>query len=124
MFAVRKPGKCTPTLDANDPCDPDAFVSGCPAAMVCDAPRRVCRSTGHAGDPCVSSWLTTPPPPDSPPRTNSGFSGHYCDIKTRLCQLQRPRGERCTPQKFGAEDDPCYLGKCDPKQRRCIVESK
>jgi len=92
--------------------------------MVCDAPRRVCRSTGHAGDPCVSSWLTTPPPPDSPPRTNSGFSGHYCDIKTRLCQLQRPRGERCTPQKFGAEDDPCYLGKCDPKQRRCIVESK
>jgi hypothetical protein len=124
MYAVRKSGKCTPTLDAGDACDPDAFISGCPAAMVCDAQRRVCRSTGHAGDPCVSSWILGPPPSDAPPRIESCFGSHYCDIETRTCRLQRARGERCTPQKFGVEDDPCFLGECDPAKRRCVVECK
>ncbi len=118
-YGVRKAGRCAPILDAGDACDPAAFISGCPAAMVCDQERRVCRSTGHAGDPCVSSWITKPPTDDAPTRTNSCFGSHYCDTATRTCKLELAKGARCTPVAFGVEDSPCYLGECDQKTRRC-----
>ncbi|MBL9107580.1 MAG: hypothetical protein JNL82_42225 [Myxococcales bacterium] len=121
-FGVRKRGACTRALDAGDACDPRAFVSGCPQAMRCDADKRVCRSTGHAGDPCVSSWVTKPQPPDVPLRNEGCFGGHYCEVATRTCQRQKLQGERCTPQKFGEEDSPCFLGECDASTRRCLVE--
>ncbi|MBA3548337.1 MAG: hypothetical protein H0T76_17790 [Nannocystis sp.] len=118
-YGVRKPGRCTPALDAGDACDPSAFITGCPAAMVCDLQRRVCRSTGHAGDPCVSVWLSKPPPDDVPSRNDSCFGDLYCDPATRTCKPELAKGARCTPVKFGVEDSPCYLGECDPKTRRC-----
>ncbi len=120
-YATRQAGRCGPSLDAGDACDPRAFVSGCPTAMTCDEQRRVCRSTGHAGDPCTSSWVTGQHPQDVPLRTDGCFSSHYCDVKTRTCRPQRAPGESCTPQKAGVEDDPCFLGECHPKQRRCVV---
>lgn len=123
-FAVRRRGRCTPTLDAGDTCDPRAFVSGCPAAMVCDEQARVCRSTGHAGDPCVSSWVTQPHAPDRPLRTDGCFGGHYCEVATRTCQPQLGRGQRCAPQEFGVADEPCFLGRCDASTRRCVHECK
>lgn len=123
-YATRKAGKCGPALDAGEPCEPRAFVSGCPASMVCDAKTRVCRSSGHAGDPCESSWITKPHAQDVPRRNEGCVSGHYCDVKTRVCTRQILKGERCRPQEFGVEDDPCFLGKCDAKTRRCVVECK
>lgn len=118
-FGVRKAGRCAPTLDAGDACDPAAFISGCPQAMVCDRQSRVCRSTGHAGDPCVSSWVTTPQPADVPLRNDSCFSGLYCDTRTRTCMPELAKGARCKPVKFGVEDSPCFLGECDANTRRC-----
>jgi len=118
-FGVSKAGRCAPMLDAGEACDPAASITGCPAAMVCDPKGRVCRSTGHAGDPCASSWVTTPQPDDAPPRHPGCFSGHYCDTRTRTCTPELAKGERCEPVKFGAEDSPCFLGECDPKTRRC-----
>jgi hypothetical protein len=118
-YAARKAGRCAPSLDAGDPCDPAAFITGCPAAMVCDAQRKVCRSTGHAGDPCASSWLTRPPPDDAPTRTEGCFSGHRCDPVTRRCKPQLAMGARCEPVPFGVEDSPCFLGECDVRTRRC-----
>lgn len=118
-FGVRARGRCGRTLDAGDACDPQAFVSGCPRSMVCDEQKKVCRGTGLAGDPCVSSWITKQYPNDVPLRTDSCFSSHYCEVKTRTCRPQVASGERCVPQKFGVEDDPCFLGKCDEKTRRC-----
>lgn len=118
-FGVRKAGRCAPMLDAGASCDPVAFISGCPAAMVCDPTSRVCRSTGHPGDPCVSSWVTTPQPADVPLR-NEGCNGdNYCDTRTRTCKPELARGARCEPEKFGVEDSPCFLGECDPGTRRC-----
>lgn len=121
-FGVRQPGRCAPTLDAGDACDPAAFISGCPAAMVCDAKLRVCRSTGHAGDPCVSSWVTTPQPADVPLRNDGCFSSHYCDTRTRTCKPQLAKGARCEPVAFGVEDSPCFLGECDARTRRCAAK--
>lgn len=118
-YGVKTAGRCARTLDAGDACDPAAFVTGCPAAMTCDAAKKVCRSTGHEGDPCASRWVTTPQPDDAPPRRESCFSGHYCDMKTRTCKRELRQGERCTPQPFGVEDEPCFLGKCGAKTRRC-----
>lgn len=119
MYGVREAGRCAPMLDAGDACDPAAFISGCPAAMVCDPQRRVCRSTGHAGDPCVSSWVSKPQTDDVPLRNAGCFSSHYCDPRTRTCKPQLAKGARCEPVAFGVEDSPCFLGECDPKTRRC-----
>jgi hypothetical protein len=78
-----------PSLDIGDACEPLAYVHGCPESMRCDLTTRVCRSTGHAGDPCV--------PPSMPGElellefeelTNvfeGCFSGHECDPDTRIC---------------------------------------
>lgn len=120
-YGVRTPGRCARVLDAGDACDPAAYVGGCPASMVCDQAKRVCRSTGHAGDPCVSSWVTRPVPADVPLRNEGCFSGHHCDVATRTCKRQLRIGERCTPTAFGVEDEPCFLGKCDAKARRCVA---
>jgi len=121
-YGVRKAGRCTPTLDAGDACDPAAFTSGCPAAMVCDVTRKVCRSTGHAGDPCVSSWISRPATDDAPQRHEGCFSAHYCDRATRSCKPKLANGARCEPVPFGVEDSPCYLGECDAKTRRCAAK--
>lgn len=121
-YAASRPGRCTRSLDDGDACDPDAFVSGCPAAMTCDPQRRVCRSTGHVGDPCTSSWISTPQRDDVPPRTQACNSAHYCDVATRTCKLQLPLGARCEPVASGVEDSPCFLGDCDPKTRKCAAK--
>ena len=118
---MKTPGRCARVLDAGDACDAAAYISGCPASMTCDATKKVCRSTGHAGDPCASSWITKPQPDDAPLRNEGCFSSHYCDMKTRTCKVQLARGERCAPQPFGVEDEPCFLGKCDAKSRRCAT---
>lgn len=120
-YGVRAPGRCVRVLDAGDACDPSAFVSGCPASMICDLAAKVCRSRGHVGDPCTSSWVTKPTPDDEPLRTEGCFGAHYCDMKTRTCQRQLARGARCVPQPFGVEDEPCFLGRCDAKTRRCAA---
>lgn len=122
MFAVRKAGRCTRPLDAGDACDPQAFVSGCPDSMVCDLKTSVCRSSGHLGDPCQSSWVTGPHPADVPLRTEGCVGDTYCDAATRTCKKQVLKGGKCTPQKFGVEDSPCFLGECDEKTRRCVVK--
>jgi hypothetical protein len=121
VFAARRRGRCAPVLDAGDACDPQTYVSGCPGSMLCDERTRVCRSRGHAGDPCVSSWITKPTPSDAPLRNDGCFSGHYCEVATRTCKRQLGRGERCVPQKSGVEDEPCFLGECDARTRRCVV---
>ncbi len=118
-YAVHRAGRCAPVLDAGDACEPTAFVSGCPAAMVCDGQRRVCRSTGHAGDACVSSWVTGPVTGDRPLRREGCFSGHFCDPGTRTCKPQLATGARCEPVAPGVEDSPCSLGQCETKTRRC-----
>lgn len=120
-YATRQPGRCTPVFDAGDPCDPAAFISGCPATMTCDGARRVCRSRGHAGDPCVSSWVTTPQRDDVPLQIDGCFSGHHCDVATRTCKLQLPLGAACKPVAFGKEDSPCFLGECDATTRKCAA---
>jgi hypothetical protein len=121
-FATKRAGRCARHLDPGDACDPTAFVSGCPGSMRCDPAARVCRSRGHAGDPCTSSWISTPQPSDRPIVNNGCFSGLYCEVATRTCQPQQAKGTRCTPQKFGVEDQPCFLGRCDERSRRCIVK--
>ena len=123
-FAVSRAGTCGPVRDAGSPCDPTAFVGGCPAAMRCDRTTGRCRSRGHAGDPCVSSWITKPHPPDEPIDNDGCFSSHYCDVATRTCKKQLVLGAACTPQTFGVEDEPCFLAKCDARSRRCVASCK
>jgi hypothetical protein len=123
-FAVEKAGQCAPVLDGNSPCDPDAFITGCPQTMVCDQSTRQCRSTGHAGDPCASSWITTPHPDDVPLKNEGCNSANYCDVKTRKCKPRGRMGDVCTPQKFGVEDESCFLGKCGEQSRRCQPDCK
>lgn len=120
-YAARRPGRCARARDEGAPCDPDAFVDGCAASMRCDAARRVCRSTGHEGDPCASSWVRDAPS-DAPHRNEACFGAHYCDVATRTCKRQLPAGARCRPVPFGVEDDPCFLGECSPKTRRCVAQ--
>lgn len=120
-LGVRQSGRCAPMLDVGETCDPLAFISGCPEAAACDPQQRVCRSTGHAGDPCVSSWVLKPPPDDAPTRSQACFSSHYCHVRTRQCTPQLAMGARCEPVAFGVEDSPCFLGECDAKTRRCAA---
>lgn len=120
-YAVATPGRCAPLLDAGSACDPDPFVTGCPQAMRCDAATKRCRSAGHEGDRCVSSWITTPQPADRPLDNDGCVSGHYCDVATRTCKRSLPVGAKCTPQTFGVEDEPCFLAKCNPTTKRCTA---
>ncbi len=123
-YAVARAGMCGPMLDAGEPCDPTAFVSGCPSAMRCDGATKQCRSTGHAGDRCESSWITKPHP-DGEPLDNAGcVSANYCDVATRTCKKHLAIGEACTPQTFGVEDEPCFLGKCDAATHHCVTTCK
>lgn len=118
-YGVRRPGRCARVLDAGAPCDPAAHVDGCPASMLCDRQRRVCRSRGHEGDPCVSSWAGGAAADEVPLRNDGCVSGHYCEVATRTCKRQLPNGARCTPVAFGVEDDPCFLGQCQANTGRC-----
>lgn len=120
-FAVATPGRCAPILDAGATCDPAAFVSGCPQTMRCDRTTKRCRSAGHEGDPCQSSWITTPQPTDKPIVNDGCVSAHYCDVATRTCKKALPAGARCTPQTFGVEDEPCFLTQCSAKTKRCVA---
>jgi hypothetical protein len=123
-FAVATPGRCSPLLDAGSACDPKAFVSGCPQAMRCDQTTKRCRSAGHEGDPCVSSWITKPRPDDEPIVNDGCVSSNYCDVATRTCKAALPLGAKCTPQSFGVEDEPCFLSKCNAKTKRCTAGCK
>jgi hypothetical protein len=123
-FAVARAGTCAPVLDTGSPCDPTAFVSGCPQSMRCDRTTKRCRSAGHVGDHCESSWITKPHPEDEPIDNDGCFSSNYCDVATRTCKKQLPIGAACTPQTFGVEDEPCFLATCDPKSRRCVAECR
>ena len=123
-FAVSVPGKCVPVLDAGSACDPKAFVTGCPQAMRCDRTTKRCRSAGHEGDRCESSWITKPHPDDEPIDNDGCVSSNYCDVATRTCKKQLPIGARCTPQTFGVEDEPCFLAKCNATTKRCAAECK
>ena len=123
-FAVATPGRCTPMLDAGAACDPKAYVTGCPQAMRCDKVTRRCRSAGHAGDPCESSWITKPHPADEPIDNDGCVSSNYCDVATRTCKPALPVGAKCTPQAFGVEDEPCWVSKCNATTKRCTAECK
>lgn len=119
-YKVARAGTCAPRLDAGDPCDPTAFVTGCPAAMRCDRATRQCRSTGHDGDACESSWITKPHADDEPLDVAACVSSDYCDVATRTCKRRLALGAACTRRTFGVEDEPCFLGRCDATTRRCI----
>lgn len=123
-YGVATPGRCAPILDAGDACDPNTFVSGCPKAMRCDAKTKRCRSAGHEGDPCVSSWITKEPPDGVPIQNDGCVSSNFCDATTRTCKKAIALGQRCTPQKLGVEDEPCFLSKCDAKTKRCAAQCK
>jgi hypothetical protein len=117
-YGVVTPGRCVPWADAGDACDPSGPTTACPGSMTCDETTKTCRSTCHEGDPCDSSWC----PPDSPEgscRPHGCCGGLYCDPQSRTCRRQLPPGERCVPTEFGVEDEPCFLGRCDPRRRRC-----
>lgn len=94
-FRVHRPGRCAPTLDIGDACDPLAYVHGCPESMLCDPETRVCRSTGHAGDPCVppGTWEERRLVDKEVTSVFEGcFSGHECDPDTRTCIPSVTRG--------------------------------
>ncbi|MBI5500201.1 MAG: hypothetical protein HY907_08165 [Deltaproteobacteria bacterium] len=117
-------GRCSPHLDAGDPCEPEDFVTGCPGSMTCDKTAKTCRSTCHEGDPCDSSWC----PPDLPPGEDCDpegcCGGLYCDPRTHVCTRQLEAGERCRPTRFGVDDEPCFLGTCDPGRRVCKTDCR
>jgi hypothetical protein len=117
-YDVRSAGTCLPFLDAGDPCDPEADVTGCPGSMGCDAATRTCRSTGNEGDPCESSWVPEGTPDDRPIRRRGCRGGLYCDVETRVCRRQLAAGERCEPRREN-EDETCFLSSCDERTRRC-----
>ncbi|MBI5488237.1 MAG: hypothetical protein HY905_12965 [Deltaproteobacteria bacterium] len=118
-MGVATAGRCSPHLDAGDACVPEDFVTGCPGSMTCDKTTKTCRSTCHEGDPCDSSWC----PPDRPEgeecEPEGCCGGLYCDPRTRVCTRQLEAGERCRPTRFGVDDEPCFLGTCDPRRRVC-----
>jgi hypothetical protein len=112
-------GRCLPILDAGSACDPEAFVTGCPGSMLCDRTTRVCRSTGHEGDPCTSSWCPPDLPPGEPCEREGCFGTLYCDPQSLTCRQQAALGDRCRPRRDG-EDEPCFMSECDPRRRRCV----
>jgi hypothetical protein len=114
---LRAPGRCAPFLDAGELCDADAAISGCPAAMICDAADHVCRSTGHLGDPCEPR--AQPGPEFDANRTRPlCVGGLYCEPTTRTCKPELADGASCEPASETG-DEPCLRGRCDPATRRC-----
>lgn len=123
-YGVTARGRCEPWSDAGGACDPAAYVSGCPAAMRCDPATRTCKSTGRLGDACESSWVP-PGTPDDKPITRRGCTNAlYCNPATLKCERQSFAGKACTPTRFGVDDEPCWLSRCDPATRRCTPQCK
>jgi hypothetical protein len=117
--AVLSGGRCLPFADVGQPCEPDAYVTGCPASMACDQATRACRSSGHEGDPCDSSSCPPAGPGDPPCQHRVCWGAQYCDPRTKTCTKQLPVGAPCRPPRLGVDDEPCFLGECDRRTHRC-----
>jgi len=72
----------------------------------------------------VSSWITKPQPPDEPIVNDGCVAANYCDVATRTCKPALAVGAKCTPQRQGVEDDPCFISQCDPKTKRCTAKCR
>jgi len=107
VWRVGTPGTCIPTLDLGAHCDvlANAIATGCPRTSTCDAKSGTCVHESLAGNAC---------------HPNGGCRGNlYCEPKTLTCAPELPFGAACKPPAEGG-DDPCSLGKCDPKRRVCV----
>jgi hypothetical protein len=117
-YAVFARGTCVPWSDVGDPCDPSAYVTGCPSDMRCDEGTRTCRFTGRVGDPCEPGGEPAGTPNDRPVSVPFCFAQSYCDPATHTCARELDVGAPCS--RLPSSLDPCLMSQCDAATSRCV----